>query len=80
MKKGIKITEMLDNEMSVPRQVHRANNEAATALEYYRSNYTVQFMIICSNGRFSDENQLAIKLFQILPSYFHSQCEQPNGP
>ena len=78
-----KIAEMLDTEMSVPRvvgrQVHRANNEAATALEYYRSNYTVQFvdhLLSEFNRRFSDENQVGIKLFKILPSYFHSQCEQ----
>ena len=78
-----KIAEMLDTEMSVPRdvgrQVHRANKEAATALEYYRSNYTVQFvehLLSKFNGRFSDENQVGIKLFKILPSYFHSQCEE----
>ena len=71
---------MLDTEMSVPRvvgrQVHIANNEAATALEYYRSNYTVQYvdhLLSEFNQWFSDENQLGIKLFKILPSYFHSQ-------
>jgi hypothetical protein len=40
--------EIVDTEMSIPRvvgrQVHRANNAAATALDYYRSNYTVQFV------------------------------------
>ena len=71
---------MLDTEMSVPRvvgrQVHRANNEATTALKYYRSNNTVQLvdhLLSEFNRRFSDENQLGIRLFKILPSYFHSQ-------
>ena len=57
----------------------RANNEAAAALEYYRSNYTVQFvdhLLSEFNGWFSDENQVGIKLLKTLPSYFHTQCEQ----
>ena len=68
---------MLDTDMSVPRVVGK-QNEAATALEYYRSNYTVQFvdhLLSEFNGRFSDENQVG-KLFKILPSCFHSQHEQ----
>ena len=75
-----KIAEMPDTEMNVPRVVGRqVHKEAPTALEYYRSNYTVQFvdhLLSEFNGRFSDENQVGIELFKILPSYFNSQCEQ----
>lgn len=77
------IAEMLDTEMTTPRivgrQVHRANNAAATALEYYRSNYTVQFvdhLMSEFNARFSNENQVGIKLFKILPAHFHQGDHQ----
>ena len=46
---------------------HSTNNEAATALKYYRSNSTVQFidhLLSEFNGRFSDKNEFGINLFK----------------
>ena len=76
------MAEKVGTEIKMPRitgqQIHRSNAENSTAIDYYRVNYSTRFvdhLVTEFNSRFSDENEVVVKLFHILPAHISTLQE-----
>ena len=57
------------------RQQHRSNSELVDAITNYRANYSIKFidhLLTEYRARFSDENQVGVRLLLLLPAYIHN--------
>lgn len=70
------MAEKVGTEIKIPRitgrQIHRSNAENSTPIDYYCVNNSTKFvdhLVTEFNSRFSDENQVGVKLFYILPAH-----------